>query len=110
MNEQDAWKREVMSKLTDSQTWEIIKDKPIQERVSKILELYGRMYQQPNNPLEIIGKVAGTMINNVPSMDLTNLEKKQGKDFLISVIDLVENHFEETIIKEIKSVKKEIGR
>lgn len=105
---QNAWKVTVLSELKDSQTWEVIKDLPIQEKVSQVVALFGKMYQQPNNPYEFLGEFAGQMSNCISSLDLSKLEKAQGKKFFIAVIDLIQDLFEKAITTEFDSVKKEL--
>lgn len=109
MTAKQAWDVTLMSTLKDPQSWSALQNSTVQDCVRNVLEVFGRMYLQSGNSYEIIGKVADVMSKNVSAIDLTKLNKKQGKDLVLAVVDLVQQHFED-IVAEIKSVKKEIKK
>ena len=98
-----------MSALKDAQLWDTIKDKPVKERVFLVLQTYGKMYEQADNPFRIIAESINDVVNNISTSLFEDLEKKQGKDFVISVIETVKDHFEDfTITEGIDSVINEL--
>ena len=107
-NVQNEWKEVVMSELKDPKLWASIKDKPIEEKVSLVLQTYSKMYQHPNHPYEIIASYISNIEANLSADQLKKLEKKTGQEFVASVICLVKEYVENTIINEIDTVRKNI--
>ena len=105
---QDEWRTLVLSELKEEQTWNVIKDKPVEEKVSLILETFGKMYQQPENPFNMIGCHVSNMKNNLSSLGIQRLDNKRGKDFFISVIELIQKDIEKKFKNEFETVKNEI--
>jgi len=88
MNKQNVWREQIISSFKDPNTWDAIKDKPLQERVSLILETYGKLYQQPNNPYQTIAFMVSDMRRAISLLDLSKIEKKEGIDFIVAVLGL----------------------
>lgn len=109
MTVKQAWDITLMSTLKDPQSCSALQSNTVQDCVCNVLEVFGQMYLQSGNSYEIIGKVANEMSKNVSAIELTKLGKKQGKDLVLAVVDLVQQRFED-IVAEIKSVKKEIKK
>lgn len=109
MTVQQAWDITLMSTLKDPQSWAALQNNTMQDGVRNVLEVFGKMYQQQGSPYEVIGQVAIEMSKDVSTLDLTKVSKKQGKDFVLAVVDMVQQHFED-IVSEIKSAKKEIKK
>ena len=109
MTVQQAWDVTLMTTLKDPKSWSALQNNTVQDGVRNVLEVFGKMFLQQGSHYEIIGNVAIEMSKNVSTLDLTKVNNKKGKYFVLAVVNMVQQHFED-IVSEIKSVKKEIKK